>query len=324
MTDEQGKSASDDERDGDAVDIVPLDAAGMHSPLEIPDFDDLVRPVKLRRRRPAVSTVIGSVVAIVVVIAVVAAVVMLKPFSAVHASDYSAAAQQTSTMAKQYQNTTVALDEALQFLYSQDSSYSADKVKTLKAQASKLGRSVDAFADLRAVKDDDVAAAYSTYATQARHFVRLSENLADSAKPLSAMVTACSTTPSGTMYDDDFYTKYEQYISTCKTAAGALDNVKAQVVAEFSGTLTTTLDQMSDVIAQMKAIGSPSSYSTGSEQGQQLQDLSSQLVDLDTSYGAVNTFQDQLSQARENADPTALLNRLNTAIQQGYASTGKK
>lgn len=320
MTDEQGKSASNDDH-GDPVDIVPLDAPGMHSPLETPDFDDLIRPVPLKRRRPSVPAVIGTLVAVVLVIAMIAALVILKPFSAVRASDYSAAAQQASTMAKQYQNTSTAIDEALKFLYSQDASYSAAKTKALRTQAARFSRSVDAFADLRAVKDPDVSAAYDTYATQARHFARLSENLADSAQPLHAMVTACGKTPSGTMYDSDFTDKYERYIATCKAAAEPLDDAKAQVVSEFSSSLVQTLDKMSDVITQMKQIGSPSLYPTSSEKGKLLQDLSSQLVDLDTSYGAVNTFQEQLRQSRDNADPTALLDKLDTAIQQGYAAT---
>lgn len=318
MTDAQGKSASDDERDDGAVDIVPLDDAGMHSPLDIPAFEDLVRPVKLKRRRPSPATVIAALVTVMAVVAVIAGVVVLKPFSAVRSSDYSAAAQQASTMARQYRNTSTSIDEALKFLYSQDASYDASKVKALKTQAAKLGRSVDAFADLRAMNDADIAAAYSAYATQARHFVRLSENLADSAEPLSTMVSECGKTPSATMYDDDFTAKYEQYISTCKTAAGALDNVKAQVVSEFSATLIKTLDQMDGIIGQMQQIGSPSLYSSTSENGKLLQELSTQLVDLDTSYGAVNTFQEQLRQTRENADPTALLNKLDAAIQQGY------
>lgn len=319
MTEMQDKSASDP-RD-DEVDIVPLDAPGMRSPLESPDFADLIRPVPIKHRHASVATVVGALVAVVVVIAMVVALVVLKPFSAVHASDYSAAAQQTATMAKQYQTTSAAIDEALKFLYSQDASYDVSKVKALKTQASKFGKSVDAFGDLRVVKDANVSAAYDTYATQARHFVRLSENLADSAKPLATMVTACGKTPSGTMYDTDFTDKYEQYIAACKAAVAPLDDAKAQVVSEFSSSLTQTLDQMSGIIAQMKEIGSPSLYSASSEKGQLLQNLSSQLVDLDTSYGAVNAFQESLRQSRANADPTTLLDKLDTTIQQGYAAT---
>ncbi|KAA8817490.1 hypothetical protein EMB92_02710 [Bifidobacterium callitrichos] len=329
MTDVQDRTVTDDERDehdernGSQVDIVPLDAPGMRSPIEAPDFDELIRPVELKRRRPPLSAIIGTIVAVIAVVAVVVALIVLKPFSAVRASDYSTAAQQTSTMAKQYAATSAAVDDAFKFLYAQGVSYDASKEQTLKAQASKLGKSVDAFADLRAAKDPDVLAAYTVYATQAKHFVRLSENLADSAQPLSAMVTACGKTPSGTMYDADFITNYEQYIATCKAAVEPLDDAKAQVVSEFSSTLGQTLDQMTAIINQMKAIGDPSSYSSSSDQGKQLKDLSSQLVDLDTSYGALNTLQEQLRQSRENADPTALLDKLNVAIQQGYQHDGK-
>lgn len=321
MTDAQDRAAAESSDDG--VDIVPLDAPGMHSPLETPDFDDLIRPVRLKRKRPPLGAVIGTIAGIVVVIAVVVALVVLKPFSAVHHSDYASAAQQTSTMAKQYANTSAAIDDALRFLYAQDASYDETKAATLKTQAAKFGKSIDAFADMRAVKDTEVSAAYDSYATQAKHFVKLSENLADSAEPLSDMVKACGATPSGTMYDADFYTKYEQYIATCRTAATALDDAKAQIVSEFSATLVQDLDKMTAIIDQMKAIGSPSQYSASSEKGKQLQDLSTQLVDLDTSYGAVNAFQEQLQQARENADPTQLLTKLDDVIQLKYRSEGQ-
>lgn len=303
---------------GEVTGIVPLDMPDTRSPLESPSFDDLVRPVALKRRRPPVSTVVAAAVAAVLVVVMIVVLVVVRPFAAVRSSDYTLAAQRTATMAKQYRNTSAAIDEALKFLYTQGSSYDEAKVKALRTQAAKFHKSVDAFGDLRVVKDEKVSAAYDTYATQAKHFATLSTNLADSVKPLSAMVQACGQAPSGTMYDTDFTSKYEQYISTCRTAAVALDDAKAQVVSEFAASLVQNLDQMSSIITQMNEIGSPSQYSTSSEQGKLLQDLSSQLVDLDTSYGAINTFQEQLRQTRENADPTALLNKLDTAIQQGY------
>lgn len=307
-----------DARDADETGIIPLAVPGARPPLESPSFDDLVRPVALKRRRPPVATMVASAVAAVLVVVMIVVLVVVKPFSAVRSSDYSLAAEKAATLAKQYESTSEAIDKALAFLYTQGSTYDASAVKALKAKASTFGGSVDAFGDLRAVKDENVSDAYDAYATQARHFVKLSENLADSVKLLSSMVEACGQAPSGTMYDTDFTTKYEQYIATCRVAAVSLDDAKAQVVSEFAASLVADLDQMSGIITQMGQIGSPSQYSTSSDQGKLLQDLSSQLVDLDTSYGAVNTFQEQLRQVRDNADPTAQLNKLDTAIQQGY------
>lgn len=297
--------------------------AASRNPLEAPDFDTLVAPVELPRHRPPAVAVIGAAIAVVVVIALIVTLVVVRPFGSVRASDYSEGTKRTVAMQRQYEKTSAAIDDALGFLYTQGVGYDAAKADALKTQAAKLRESAASFADLRANKDTAVAAAYASYVRQADRFADMSANLADSAEALSMMNDVCGNTPSGTVYDSDFTAQYEQYIASCRTSTESLAKAKAKVVSEFSGTLTQSLDQMAAVVDQIKALGDISAISSGSDQAQQLQELSAQLVDLDASSGAINDFQDKLRQSRENANPSTLLQKLNAVLKQGYEERSK-
>lgn len=307
----------------DTADDAVVSEETPRNPLDVPDFNALMAPVDIPRRRPSIVVVAGAVVAALVVIALVVTLVVIRPFGSVRAADYVAGTKQTVAMQRQYDKTSSAIDDALGFLYSQDTAYDAQKVSVLKVQATKLRESAASFVDLKANRDANVSAAYDSYARQADRFAELSTNLAASAEALSTMNDACGDTPSGTVYDSDFTAQYEQYIASCRTATEPLAKAKAKVVSEFSSTLTQSLDQMTAVIDQIKALGAPSSISSGSDRAQQLQTLASQLVDLDASSGAINDFQDKLRQSRENANPSTLLQKLNTALKEGYAEQSK-
>ncbi|MBT1180484.1 hypothetical protein JS531_00520 [Bifidobacterium sp. CP2] len=329
MTDVKSPSAfeSDEWRsgmpDGETTSVEETPDAGPGSRLYVPDFDELVAPVDLPRRRPPLPWVVGAVIAVIVVVAVVAGVIVVRPFSAVRAADYSAGTSQTSALQKKYVAASTAVDDALSFLYAQDGSYDADKAVALKQKAVALRKAVKAFGSERAMRDQNVADAYDAYSRQALHFVDLATNLADSAKPLSDALSVCNATPSATIYDDDFTSQYEQYISACGESVKTLNKAPAKVVTDLADTMASNLSSMTDIINQMKGIGNASSLSSGSSQLQQLQDLSSQLVDLDLSSGALTDFSDKLRQARDNADPTALLKKLNTVLKQGYEEKSK-
>lgn len=322
---------TDDQQNGNLLDGTQ---AGTHGddatrgntprPIESPAFDELIAPVELPRRRPPLRMVVATVIAVVAVVALIAAIAVIRPFGTVRASDYSEGAKRTVALQKRYEATSAAIDDALGFLYSQDTAYDAAKVSALKVQATKLRDSADDFGNLKVTRNDDVAAAYASYQRQAIRFAELSTNLAESAQALSAMNDACGSTPSGTVYDDDFTAQYEQYIASCRTSTDALGKAKAKVVSEFSVTLTQSLDQMTDIVNQIKTIGSPNALDSDSEQMTQLQNLSAQLVDLDTSAGAINEFQDKLRQSRENADPSTLLKKLNAVLQEGYDAQSNK
>ncbi|NEG56224.1 hypothetical protein [Bifidobacterium platyrrhinorum] len=320
--DEEGHGAPDhDDVSGDAA---VESSARPSSPLDVPDFESLVAPVRLPRRRPPLPAVLGVVVAVIAVVALVATLAIVRPFGSVRASDYSEATKLTVTMQKQYEKTSSAIDDALGFLYSQDAAYDKTKAAKLKAQAKRMRASAASFADLKANKDETVSAAYDAYLRQATRFADLSSDLADSAESLSGMAQVCNDTPSGTMYDSDFTAQYEQYITSCRTSTASMAKAKAKVVSDFAGTLNQTLDQMTDVVNQMKAIGNASDFDSNSDQIRQLQSLSSQLVDMDASSGAINDFQDKLRQTRENSNPTTALQKLNDALQQGYDEQSSK
>lgn len=294
------------------------------SPLYTPDFTDIMAPVKLPNRRPPLRYVVAGVVGAVLVVALVATLVVTRPFSSVAAADYSEASKSAAALQTEYESVSASVDDALGFLYSQDAAYDAAKSEVLKESAAKFGRSVDAFSSLKANRDKDVSGAYDTYTRQAKHFTDLADDLAGSAEALSAMVSACGNAPSGTMYDADFYEQYEAYVSSCRAAVEPLAQAPASVVEEFSGTLSSRLDQMADVVAQMRSVGSVSDFASSSDEALRLQDLSAQLVDLDASYGAINEFQDTLQQARANADPTSALTALADVLRQGYDAKSKQ
>lgn len=294
--------------------------------LYVPRFDDLVAPVKLPRRRPPLSAVLGGTVACIVAIALVVVIAMVKPFSSLRAADYASGASQASDLQTRYNAVSESLDQSLIFLVSQSSQYDSTAVSDVEKHTDELRKSIDSFAQLRVTnKDEEVNAAYSLYERQAESFIELANNLAQSAKALSETKTACDATPSGTVFDANYTSEYEQYVSSCRASVDNLAKAPAKVVTEFAATLSSTLDQTNDVLNQLKDIGSPVGISTGSTKGQQLTQLSSQLVDLDISSGMFSEFySDKLQQTLDNASPAKPFDRLKTALEQGYASVSKK
>ncbi len=294
--------------------------------LYVPRFEDLVAPAKLPRRRPPLSAVLGGVVACIVVIALVVVIAVVKPFSSLRAADYASGTSQVSDLQTRYNAVSDSIDQSLIFLASQSSQYDSTAVSDVKKYTGELRKSIDSFGRLRvANKDEDVNAAYGLYERQAERFIDLANNLAESAKALFDAKTACDAIPSGTVFEADYTSEYEQYVSVCRASVDNLAKAPAKVVTEFAATLSSTLDQTNDVLNQLKAIGSPVGISTGSATGQQLTQLSSQMVDLDISSGMFGEFySDKLQQTRDSASPAKLLDRLQTALEQGYDSTSKK
>lgn len=308
MTDER-------ERDGVALDKAP----------EPPRFEDVMAPVALPRKRPPLPAVLGGIAAIVVVVALVITIVVVKPFSLLRGTDYRSGISQVAQLQNDYNAIAESLDRSLIFLASQSSAYDASAVAEVKQDTAKLRKSLESSARLRVVnKDEDVNAAYGLYERQATRFLDVANNLASSAKALSEAKTTCEATPSGTVFDADYASEYEQYIPSCRDKINQLAKAPAKVVAEFATTLSDSLDKTSDIIGQLQSIGSSVGISTGSATGQQLTQLSSQLVDLDISAGMFSDFHDRLRQTRDNASPAKPLARLKTALEQGYRSKSGK
>lgn len=293
--------------------------------LYVPQFEDLVAPVKLPRRRPPLLAVLGGVVACIAAIALVVAIAVVRPFTSLRASDYSSGISRANDLQARYEAVASSLDQSLAFLLSQSSQYDSTAVSNVSTHASELRKSIDSFARLKvANRDEEVNAAYTLYERQAEQFIEFANNLVKSTKVLSEVKDACDDTVSGTAFDEDYASEYEQYVAVCRASVDSLTEAPAKVVTEFATTLSDALNQTSDVLNQLNDIGSPLGISTGSATGQQLTQLSSQLVDLDIPSMFSEFYADKLQQTRDSASPAKLLERVQTALEQGYESTSKK
>lgn len=293
--------------------------------LYVPRFEDLVAPVTLPRKRPPLPAVLAGVVACIVAVALVVAIAVVRPFTSLRASDYTSGVSRAKDLQARYEAVSSSLDQSLAFLLSQSSQYDSTAVSNVSTYASELRKSIDSFARLKvANRDEEVNAAYTLYERQAEQFIEFANNLAKSAKVLSEVKDACDDTVSGTTFDEDYASEYEQYVAVCRASVDNLSEAPAKVVTEFATTLSDALDQTSDVLNQLNDIGSPLGISTGSATGQQLTQLSSQLVDLDIPSMFSEFYADKLQQTRDSASPAKLLERVQTALEQGYESTSKK
>ncbi len=291
----------------------------------VPRFEDLVAPVALPRKRPPLPAVLGGVVACVVAIVLVATIAVVRPFTSLRASDYASGASRVEVLQDRYEAVSSSLDQALAFLLSQSSQYDSAAVANVSKYTGELRKSIDSFGRLKvANKDEQVNAAYTLYERQAEQFIDFANNLAKSTKVLSQVKDACDDTVSGTAFDEDYASEYEQYVAVCRTSVSSLTDAPSKVVTEFATTLSNALDQTSDVLNQLNDIGSPVGISTGSATGQQLAQLSSQLVDLDIPSMFSEFYANKLQQTRDSASPAKLLERMQTALEQGYESASKK
>ncbi|OZG69044.1 hypothetical protein [Bifidobacterium eulemuris] len=283
-------------------------------PVTPASFDRLVAPRPLPKR--TWNWPIIAVLAAIVVIAVVVVVAVARPFSSVRATHYAQASQQTSAMSESYMETSTAFTDAYSFLYSNEIDPSAVDATELVSTVSTFDEQVDDFSDLRAMNDQEVASSYANFQRQAKQYVKLMNALADSAGTLAQSSAVCVATPSVTEWDSDYYEQYETYIADCRSNVETLTQSEASVLQEYASTTVQTLDQMTEIINQMRTIGD---FSTAtSAEYQELAELADQLADLDAGYGALNDFQVDLQQAVENANPMEMLQELSTLLGDKY------
>lgn len=283
-------------------------------PLNPASFDRLVAPRPLPKK-PWNGQILAVLTAIVVIVVLVVLMVV-RPFSSVRASHYAQASQQTTTMSESYMESSAAFTDAYSFLYSNEIDPSAVDATNLTTTVATFDEQVDDFADLRAMNDQEVASSYSNFQRQAKQYVKLMNALADSAGTLAQSSAVCVATPTVVEGDADYYEQYETYIANCRSNVETLTQSEASVLQEYASTTVQTLDQMTEIINQMRAIGD---FSTAaSAEYLELAELEDQLIGLDAGYGALNDFQVDLQQAVENVNPMEMLQELNTLLGDKY------
>lgn len=285
-------------------------------PTKAPDFNELIAPVDLPRRRIPAAAIWGGGLLAALVIALVAMLLILRPFSGANAADYSQALDRTSALHEDYTAASNAIDDAYSFMYSISGQADAASNDDLGKAADALESDIDAFKELRVVqRNETVAAAFDLYKRQGRYFAQMAHDLADSAQPLSDVFAACNTVPSLNVNDTASVDDFALYITNCRAAADTLSRAASQTVADHGATVVATMDQMNTLVAQVREV-SASTTLRRSERASQLESLSDQIIDLTDPYEQVSTLQDSLDQARVNADPTELLQRLDDALRQ--------
>ena len=289
-------------------------------PLCPPQFERIVAPRPLPKRAWdwRIFAVIGAAL---VVLALAVALVVVRPFSSVRASYYAQAGQKTVSMSEAFAKTSAAFTSAYSFIYSTPIDSTAVDTSEFTAAVKEFDQQVDEFADERAMRDEEVKASYDSYQLQAKQYVKLMNALAESASGLAQAASVCVQTPTVGEGDSDYYDLYEQYVADCRSNLEPLAQSQASVIQTYANNGVATLNQMTDVINQMKAIGSFSAATTA--QYQQLSSLADQLVDLDAGYGALSTFQSDLQQAEEASNPTQTLQELNTLLTTKYQEKSK-
>ena len=186
-----------------------------------------------------------------------------------------------------------------------------DTIDIVDSDVQQLKSDVEAFEDanaqfgkLRAMGNADVKEAYTSYMDRAESYATFANKLADSALPLAQAVDSCSDEPeSYEAYDDAFYTKYEDYVKSCKSDLDALKDAPDPTASHYASSMGDYVDTNGSIIGQMKAIGTDDAVKYDTPEYTQFWDLASKLHEQDSLFVANYDVYKSLSREADDADP---------------------
>lgn len=264
------------------------------------------------------GAIIGIVVAAVVVVALILAVVLGRGLGKLSADDYSDGSNTINTMQKKYYRIDTEISDIYTASYSSGKKVDDEDVAKIKKLIKEYQDANTQFGQLKIMRDQKVKDGYGKYSAKAKKYTQYASKIADSAIPMVKASLSCSKAPTVFDYDSDFYSKYDTYISTCQSDLDALSNAPDKAISDYASSLGDYISKLSDLIGKMKAIGDPSKIEYGSDAYNQYRDLQDQFYDLPSIYDTVDTFQQDMKDEEDNANPSDELKDLSDIVQDGF------
>lgn len=278
-----------------------------------PQQPGMPAPNKKLSHKALIGIIVGAIAAVIAIILIV--VFVVKPGSLAQ-DDYIDAHKQTTEMYTKYSRVSSSLVNAMSTAYSSTSKFTKDDASKIKTKVKAFDDANAQFAQMKAYqKDEDVKQAFDKYQTKAKKFSTWANNLADTAVPMSEATQACDQAPSSSLYDSDFYTSYDTYISDCTAALDKLTDSKVSGIPEYAKSLKDYLTSVSDILKQMQALGNPDTIEYGTNAYTQMSDLIDKFYEVQFPYDASTKLSDEFRDAEENADPSKELNDLTDKLQ---------
>ncbi|MBT1165166.1 hypothetical protein [Bifidobacterium felsineum] len=270
-------------------------------------------PKKKLSQKAIIGIIVGAIAAIVAVILIV--VFVVKPGSLTQ-NDYIDAHKQTTEMYTKYGKVSTSLVNAMSTAYSSTSKFTKDDADKIKTKVKAFDDANAQFVQMKAYqKDEDIKQAFDKYQTKAKKFSTWANNLADTAVPMSEATRACDQAPSSSLYDSDFYSTYDTFISDCTAALDKLTDSKVNGIPEYAKSLKDYLTSVSDILKQMQALGDPDTIEYGTGAYDQMSDLINKFYEVQFPYDASTKLSDEFRDAEDNADPSKELNDLTDKLQ---------
>ena len=259
----------------------------------------------------------GGIAALVVIVLVVLAFL---PSGKPTADDYTNALNQTSKISTKYYSIMTKLNDVYSVSYDpskniEDSDITSlkEKVKDYQSAVSELGQQD------KLLKDENVKGKYDAYVKASDAYATYINGLADSAMPMSKSVKACATAPTSSLYDSDFYDKYNQYINDCSASLEELSKAKDKDVAKYGTDMKDYIGKLGDLIHQMQALGDPNNIRYGTDEYNKMSELSDQFYELSSDgYDIDSAFSEALKETEDKTNPEDALNDLNDVLQDGF------
>lgn len=274
-------------------------------------------PKKSNKKLVVGLSIAGGIAALVVIVLVVLAFL---PSGKPTAEDYTNALNQTSKISNRYYSVNTKLSDVYSVTYDPSKNLDDKDIASLKQKVKDYQSAVsDLGSQDKILKDENVKTKYDAYVKASDKYASYINGLADSALPMAKATKACSDTPSASLYDSDFYDKYNQYITDCTASLDELSKAKDADVAKYGTDMKDYIGKLSELIGKMQALGNPNDIRYGTDQYNQLNDLQDEYYDLSSDgYDIDSDFSDALKETEDKMNPEDELNDLNDVLQDGF------
>ncbi|MBT1176352.1 hypothetical protein [Bifidobacterium callimiconis] len=274
-------------------------------------------PKKSNKKLVIGLSIAGGIAALIVIVLVVLAFL---PSGKPTADDYTNALNQTSKISNRYYSIKTKLNDVYSVSYDPSKNLDDKDISSLKQKVKDYQSAVSDFGKQdKIMKDENVKTKYDAYVKASDKYASYINGLADSALPMSKAVKACSDTPSSSLYESDFYDKYNQYISDCSSSLDELSKAKDTDVAKYGTDMKDYIGKLGELIGKMQALGNPNDLRYGTDQYNQMNDLQDEYYDLSSDgYNIDSDFSKALQETEDKMNPEDELNDLRDAVQDGF------
>ena len=119
-----------------------------------------------------------------------------------------------------------------------------------------------------------------------------------------------------------YYAQYDEYVKACRSGLEAANEVPIETMSTYVGAMSDYLNQLSNVIDEMKTIGTNDTVMPGTQQWTRFYDLQNEYYTRVRSVIPAemsSQLYQNLSSKMDGADPIDELNALDEQLQKSWA-----